>query len=69
MNRFSDTKKMKDAFQRFKKSNPDLLYTFTIIGFPTETEEDFIETLSFLNGMKFNSCLSLRLKYTKKYLI
>lgn len=58
MQRYSDTEKMKNAFQRLKDSYPDLkLYTFIIAGFPTETEEDFKQSLSFVKEMKFNAGL------------
>jgi tRNA A37 methylthiotransferase MiaB len=55
MHRFSDVEKMKDAFIRLKKSSPDvLLNTHVIVGFPTETEGDFKQTLSFIKKISFN---------------
>lgn len=49
MNRYSDTKKIKDAFIRLKKACPDLsLYTNVMVGFPTETDKEFEETLYFV---------------------
>ncbi len=58
MNRYSDTKKMKDAFRRLKKAHPNLvLLTNFIIGFPTETEEEFNDTLDFIREIDFDSGL------------
>ena len=49
MQRYSDTSKMKQAFLDLKKSFKDLkLSTSFIIGFPTETMDDFNQTLSFV---------------------
>jgi len=56
MNRYSDIDKMKEAFLRLKKSFPDLiLETQVILGFPTETFEDFKETLNFIKECNFYS--------------
>ncbi len=56
MRRYSDTEKMKDAFLKLKKINPDLqLFANIIIGFPTETEEELFEALSFAKDCGFNS--------------
>lgn len=56
MNRYSDTKKMKDAFLRLKKAFPDLiLETQIIFGFPTETFEEYKESLKFAVECNFYS--------------
>lgn len=52
MNRYSDVSKIKESYNRLQKSCQDLnLYLHIIIGFPTETDEDFNETLSFIKDM------------------
>ena len=49
MNRYSDTEKMKDAIIRLKKAYPELIIdTHYLIGFPTETYNEFEETLKFI---------------------
>lgn len=54
MNRYPDTEKLKDAYLRLKKSYPDLLLeTETICGFPSETFEEFKDTLKFINDVRF----------------
>ena len=56
MNRYSDVEKMKDAFLRLKKAFPDLiLETQIILGFPTETLEDFKQSLNFVKECNFYS--------------
>ena len=41
--------KMKDAFLRLKQVHPGLvIYTHHLLGFPSETEEEFQETLQFI---------------------
>ena len=58
MNRFSNIDKIKNAINRLSESFPDvILSTHVIVGFPTETEEDFKQTLSFLNNSHFKSIL------------
>jgi len=55
MNRYSDAEKMKDAFLRLKKADPDLLLnTHYILGFPTEGEEEFKGTMSFIKEINFS---------------
>ncbi|EMR75295.1 2-methylthioadenine synthetase [Thermoplasmatales archaeon SCGC AB-540-F20] len=50
MNRFHDTEKIKEVLIRLKTAFPMLsLHTHIIVGFPTETEEEFEQTLSFIN--------------------
>jgi tRNA A37 methylthiotransferase MiaB len=54
MHRYSNIEEMKNAFQRLKKSYPNvLLITDYIIGFPTETVEDYEQTLNFINDNYF----------------
>jgi tRNA A37 methylthiotransferase MiaB len=49
MNRFSDTRKIMDALQRLKTISPEItIATNCILGFPTETNEEFLETLEFI---------------------
>ena len=51
MNRYSDVEKIKSAFNRLKKANSDLsLATHCIVGFPSETEQEFKETLDFIKA-------------------
>jgi len=55
MNRYSDTEKMKDAILRLRRSYPDLsLATQNIVGFPTETDEEFRQTIHFIKDVNFN---------------
>jgi tRNA A37 methylthiotransferase MiaB len=54
MNRYSDINKVKDACLRLKKLYPDLsLDTHYILGFPTETEEEFLNTLNFIKDIDY----------------
>ena len=54
MRRYPDTEKLKDAYFRLKKAYPDLLLeTEAICGFPTETFEEFKDTLKFINDVRF----------------
>ena len=56
MNRYSDVEKMKDAFLRIKKVDPNLkLFTHIIVGFPTETEEEFKKSLDFVSEVDFDA--------------
>jgi len=56
MNRYHDVKMMKDTILRLKNSVPNLeVYTHIIIGFPTETEEDFKQSLNFIKEVDFGS--------------
>jgi len=56
MHRYSNIEKIKDAYNRLRKSYPDLLlYPHIMLGFPTETDEDAEQTLSFIKEMNFNS--------------
>ena len=56
MNRFNDKDKIKDSLLRLKKVFPKLsLHTHIIVGFPTETEEDFLQTLDFIKDCQFSA--------------
>ena len=55
MNRFSNTEKIKDALLRIKQNYPNVtLATGCIIGFPTETEQEFKETIMFIEDVQFD---------------
>lgn len=55
MNRFSDIEKIKQTIKRLKKADPSLMVgTNCIVGFPTEIEEDFEETIRFLHDIRFD---------------
>jgi len=55
MNRYSDTKKIKEALLRIKKWNPTLsLDSHFIIGFPGESHEDFIQTMDTIIALDFD---------------
>ncbi|UCF49902.1 MAG: radical SAM protein [Thermoplasmatales archaeon] len=56
MNRFHDKEKIKDALIRLKTVFPKLsLHTHIIVGFPTETDEEFKQTLDFIKDCKFSA--------------
>lgn len=53
MNRKSDSKKIKDVFGYIRGSIPDaFIRTTFIVGFPTETEEDFNDIVCFIDKYK-----------------
>lgn len=55
MRRFADTKKIKESYLRLLNAYPKLsLTTHYILGFPTETEEDFLETMKFIKDNCFS---------------
>jgi tRNA A37 methylthiotransferase MiaB len=55
MCRYHNTEKMKDAFIRIKKANPNvILCSHIITGFPTETKEEFQESLKFIIDAKID---------------
>ncbi|MCK5031686.1 MAG: radical SAM protein, partial [Thermoplasmatales archaeon] len=55
MHRYSNSEKIQDVLLRLKKAHPDLtLGTHVIVGFPTETEEEFKETLQLVKKTKIN---------------
>jgi len=56
MNRFHDKDKIKESILRLKKVFPKLsLHTHIIVGFPTETEKDFLQTLNFIKDCQFSA--------------
>jgi len=65
MHRFSCSKKMKEALVRVKKAYPGLvLDTHVIVGFPGETEDEFIESLELIKdvGFDFGSLIPLSIR-------
>lgn len=55
MSRYSDTNKMKDAFLRLKKADPSIsLFTHIVVGFPTETDDEFKSTMNFIKEVGFD---------------
>jgi tRNA A37 methylthiotransferase MiaB len=55
MNRYHNTEKILKALQRVKATYPMLLlHTHIMIGFPTESEEEFNQTLAFLKKCTFD---------------
>ncbi len=55
MNRYSHIEKIVDAFLTFRKVDPALkLNTQIIIGFPSESNEDFFKTLEVLKRIRFD---------------
>lgn len=60
MNRYSDVKTVKDIFLRLKQKFPEItIGTQIIVGFPTETDEDFEKTLSFVTECGFDTAIFL----------
>jgi len=56
MHRYSDTEKMKDAFLRLKRAYTNLgIDTLIMVGFPTETDVDFEQTVSLFKEVNFIS--------------
>ncbi len=53
MNRNYDTAYYRSLIERLQKYSPLGLTTDVIVGFPTETEEDFLKTCAFVQEMKF----------------
>lgn len=55
MYRYSDEDKIRDAILRLRKAAQDVLLTVEcIVGFPTETWDEFEETLHFIRDIGFN---------------
>jgi tRNA A37 methylthiotransferase MiaB len=55
MNRYPDTEKIKNSFLKIKIAYPNLLLaTECIIGFPSETNEEFEETLNVIKEISFD---------------
>ena len=59
MNRYSDIEKIQEAFSRLKKAYPPLfLETEIIVGFPSETFEEFLDSLRVIEQVRFGwGCL------------
>jgi len=56
MNRYSNIKEIEEALIEFKQANPKLsLESHIIVGFPTETEEDFNKSLDVIRRVNFDS--------------
>ena len=56
MRRFDDTDLLNEYFKRIRKSNPNLLLdVHYILGFPTETDEEFKESLDFIINLEVNA--------------
>lgn len=54
MNRKSDSKSIERVIEKIRKEIPDvILRTTMIVGFPSETEEDFFKLYEFVNSAKF----------------
>jgi len=54
MNRKYDTKYFEDKINRIRSIRPDMsITTDVIVGFPNETDEDFDNTVEFINKIKF----------------
>ena len=54
MHRYADMEKIKEAFFRLKKAYPPLLLeTEIIVGFPTETFEEFVDSLRIIEEVRF----------------
>lgn len=65
MNRYSDLEKIGNSLSRLKNKNPNLsLDTHFIIGFPTETDEDFTRTMNFIKKMNFD--MGFIYRYSRK---
>ncbi|MEX1307292.1 MAG: tRNA (N6-isopentenyl adenosine(37)-C2)-methylthiotransferase MiaB [Eubacteriales bacterium] len=65
MNRKYDRAHYLDVVEKLKKASPDIAITTDIIvGFPGETEEDFLETISLVEKVGFDS--SYTFKYSKR---
>lgn len=55
MNRYPEIEEIHDALKRLKKSNENFsLDMHFILGFPTETNEDFLETMNFVKKIEFD---------------
>ena len=58
MNRYHNSKDIADCFLKVRSVNPAIqLSTHIVVGFPSEKEEDFDETLYFLNKIHFDSVI------------
>ena len=56
MKRFANVQKINESFLRLQNAYPELsLTTHYILGFPTETEEDFMNTMNFIRKINFSA--------------
>lgn len=59
MNRHYDIEKYLSIIEKLRENNPDIVLTTDIIvGFPTETEEDFQKTLDIIKRVEFDTIYS-----------
>lgn len=55
MNRYSDVNEIESTLISFRRANPKLkLRTHVVFGFPTETEQELIDTLNFIVRVNFD---------------
>ncbi len=55
MNRYSNIDKTKEIFQKIKNINPKIIFsTEYILGFPSESREEFRDTIELINEIKFD---------------
>jgi ribosomal protein S12 methylthiotransferase len=55
MGRRTDTGQIRALIEKLRREIPDICIRTTFItGFPTETEEDFVSTMEFINEMEFD---------------
>jgi len=56
MNRYSDTQKIMEAYHRLQKAYPEIsLSTHYLMGFPSETDEDFLLTMDYIKKINFSA--------------
>jgi len=66
MNRYSNLEKIKETLTEFKETFPDLIIeTHGILGFPTETWDEFISTLNFIKENEIYSGFILKYSLDK----
>ena len=57
MNRYFDSDKTLENISRLKNADPQVIInTHIIIGFPTETKEDFMKTMEYIKKVDFDIC-------------
>ncbi len=67
MNRYYDKEKIKEAFYRLKKSYPELVIgTYFIVGFPSETKNEFQESLDFIIEIYFDWGMAMPFSLKKR---
>lgn len=66
MNRYSNVEKMKNIFHRLNEANPVIkISTHYILGFPTETWDDFVKTLLLIIEMNIKEGLIFKFSCKK----